>query len=122
MEFLRNDKGEKLYMRFDIQDVPSGATEETFKRDDIEHDIETFSEMRDWLADFWQQNPDEDMSNRAHNKLIRRIENSPTEIDLIGRMEGIEYFFLPLGTDKEPIFGIEYSHEPYIPVAQDHVI
>lgn len=122
MEFLRNENGEKLYMHFDIQDIPTGTTEETFKREDIEHSIETFAEMRDWLADFWQNNPDEDMSNRAHNKLIRRIENCPHEVELIGRMEGIEYFFLPLGLDEEPIFGIEYSDEPYVPVQEDHVI
>ena len=39
---------EKLYQRYDELDENEGM---------IDFDIETLDQMRNWLADFWKENP-----------------------------------------------------------------
>ena len=69
----------KLYRRFDLQDQSDST-------------IETLEQMREWLADFWNHNPDEDMTDEEHDELIDDIMNS-NEDEMYDRLEGIDYAF-----------------------------
>jgi len=70
---------EKLYKRFDLQD------EEDFH-------IETLEEMKEWLADFWNYNPDDDMTEEEHEELIEGILKSDAA-ELFERLGGVGYSF-----------------------------
>lgn len=70
---------EKLFKRFDLQDESDFA-------------IETLEQMKAWLADFWNNNPDEDMPDAEHEEMIAGIMASD-EDELLDRMGGIDYWF-----------------------------
>lgn len=69
----------KLFKRYDLQDTTDVS-------------IETMGQMKDWLIDFWNFNPDEDMSDEEHEEFIKRIINSD-EDELLDIMSGIDYTF-----------------------------
>lgn len=83
--------GEKLYKRYDIQD-------------ESDYSIETLAEMRQWLADFWDNNPDDDMDEEEHNEMIEAILNAD-EKEIFERLGGVDYSYYELdetGVDIVP--------------------
>lgn len=80
---------EQLFKRYDLQD------EEDFE-------IETLEEMREWLADFWENNPNEDMDEEDVNELIEEIKCAD-ENEMFERLSGIDYSFDRLDEDGNAI-------------------
>lgn len=70
---------EKLYMRYDLQD-------------ETDSHIETLEEMKSWLVDFWNMNPNDDMTDEEHEVMIKEIWKSD-EDELQDRLMGIDYCF-----------------------------
>lgn len=84
-----NSNSEKLYMRYDLQD-------------ESDFEIETLQGMRDWLADFWESNPDEGMDEEDVEKLVEEIMNSD-EGEIFERLAGIDYSYYELDENGEII-------------------
>ncbi|MEK5081054.1 hypothetical protein MKX73_19195 [Solibacillus sp. FSL W7-1436] len=76
---------EKLYKRFDIQDTNDFS-------------IETLQDMRVWLADFWNENPDEDMDDKEHEEMIEAIMVAD-ENEIFERLGGVGYSWCEVDTD-----------------------
>ncbi|MEX3625062.1 hypothetical protein [Viridibacillus arvi] len=89
----KNEQGETLYKRFDFQD------------EENDYSYETLQEMKEWLADFWNENPDDDMNDEEHEELIEGIMNSD-EGELFDRLGGIDYSYYELDEN-----GKEITHE-----------
>jgi hypothetical protein len=85
---IAQDSG-KLYKRYDIQDKNDFA-------------IETLSQMKQWLADFWDNNPDEEMDEEEHQGLIEEIWESD-EKELFERLAGIDYTFEAIEEIEEAV-------------------
>lgn len=67
----------KLYRLFDLQD-------ETNER------IVTLMEAKEWLRDFWNFNPDEEMTDEEHSIMIDEIMKSDVG-ELCDRLWGVDY-------------------------------
>jgi|SRR5699024_3001552 len=80
---------EKKYKRFDLQN-------------EEDYHIETFTEMKEWLADFWNFNPDEETTETEHENLIEEILNCSSEVELLDRLAGIGYSFEEVDPNKAP--------------------
>lgn len=74
-------KKEKYYNRYDTLDEKDSHRE-------------TFSEMKEWLKDFWRVNPDEDWDFEGVDceKFFREIDNAD-ESELLDIMMGVAYAF-----------------------------
>ncbi|MGE7609703.1 hypothetical protein ACQKML_24330 [Peribacillus frigoritolerans] len=70
---------EKLFKRYDMQD-------------ESDFEIETLAQMKDWLVDFWNNNPDDDMTDEEHEEMIEEIIESD-EHELFERLAGIDYTY-----------------------------
>ncbi len=70
---------EKLFKRYDMQD----------ERD---FEIETLAQMKYWLVDFWNTNPDDDMTDEEHEEMIEKIMESDKD-ELFERLAGIDYTY-----------------------------
>lgn len=70
---------EKLFKRYDMQD-------------ENDFEIETLLQMKDWLVDFWNNNPDDDMTDEEHEEMIEEIMESD-EHELFERLAGIDYTY-----------------------------
>ncbi|MFS0891006.1 hypothetical protein [Peribacillus frigoritolerans] len=85
-EETRTDTNDHLYM----------TTEKLFKRydmqDENDFEIETLLQMKDWLVDFWNNNPDDDMTDEEHEEMIEEIMESD-EHELFERLAGIDYTY-----------------------------
>lgn len=60
--------------------------------DEADFEIETLSEMKKWLIDFWNWNPSESMTKEEHEDMIEGIMQSD-ESELLNRLAGIGYSF-----------------------------
>lgn len=90
---------EKKYFRFDFYSL-----EEGMKVTDVDYEIETFEEMKQWLADFWESNPNEDDTEEEQKALVEEI-LAVTELgELDDRLEGIGYTFCEMDEDGNPIW------------------
>ncbi|HDR8453995.1 TPA: hypothetical protein QC364_000787 [Bacillus cereus] len=76
---------EKKYKRYDLQD-------------ESDFSIETLQEMREWLADFWNTNPDEDMEDEEHEEMIAEIMQAD-EDEMFDRLGGIDYSWCEIDQD-----------------------
>lgn len=72
----------KLYRLFDLQDENN-------------EEIITLEGARKWLAEFWQLNPSEDMTDEEHDTMIKEIMQSDVD-ELCNRLQGIDYFIEPI--------------------------
>lgn len=68
---------EQLYKRYDLQDEDN-------------YEIETLEEIREWLADFWNNNPNDDMTERDLEELTVEIMKSDVD-EVSDRLGGIDY-------------------------------
>ena len=84
---------EKLYQRYDELDEDEGM---------FDYDIETLDQMRNWLADFWKENPNEEMDEEEHEELIAEILESD-ESEMFERLSGIGYSYYHLDENMNPI-------------------
>ena len=84
---------EKLYQRYDELDEDEGM---------FDYDIETLDQMRNWLADFWKENPNEEMNEEEHEELIAEILESD-ESEMFERLSGIGYSYYHLDENMNPI-------------------
>lgn len=84
---------EKLYQRYDELDENEGM---------IDFDIETLDQMRNWLADFWKENYNEDMDEEEVEELIAEILESD-ENEMFERLSGIGYSYYHLDENMNPI-------------------
>ena len=80
---------EKMYKRFDMQDEDDFA-------------IETLEQMKAWLIDFWNSNPDEDMTDEEHDEMIEQIKIAD-EDEIFDRLGGIDYTYDEVDEDGEVI-------------------
>ncbi|WP_060203875.1 hypothetical protein [Sporosarcina koreensis] len=71
--------GEKLYKRYDTLD-------------ETDFSFETINEMKEWLAGFWHDNSDENITEEEHDELIAGIMASD-EGELQDRLGGVGYAF-----------------------------
>jgi hypothetical protein len=90
---VENKMTEKLYQRYDALDEDEGMTE---------YDIETLDQMRNWLADFWKENPNEEMDEEEHEELIAEILEAD-EAEMFERLSGIGYSYYHLDENMNPI-------------------
>lgn len=84
-----NENGEKLYKRYDLQD-------------ESDFEIETLEEMKTWLADHWENNPNDDMDDEDVEKLCEEIMASDAG-ELFDRLAGIDYSYYELDEDGNEI-------------------
>jgi hypothetical protein len=75
-----SEKQIKLYLRYDSLDEESG------------YSLETLEDMRQWLVDLWDNNPDEDMDEEEHKEFIEDIWSSD-ESEMRDRLAGVGYSF-----------------------------
>jgi len=100
------EQKEKLYKRYDLQD-------------ESDFEIETLDQMKLWLADFWENNPDDDMSEEERNNLTDEIWASDAD-ELFERLAGIDYSFYVLDKDGNVIED-EYEELP-ISIEQNFIM
>jgi hypothetical protein len=71
-------------------------TEKKFKRYDMQDEsdfaIETLTQMKAWITDWWKWNEDEDMTEKELNKFFEDIKNAD-EKELFEILAGIDYTF-----------------------------
>ena len=88
---------EKLYYVYDLLE------EEDLKEgDELDYSIETLDQMRNWLADFWKENPNEEMDEEEQEELIAEILESD-EAEMYDRLGGIGYSYYHLDENQNPI-------------------
>lgn len=67
-----------------------------YKCVDILDESESFEgnlqDVKDWLIDFWNFNPDEDMSDKEHAKLVKDIQKCKTSTKLNDFLGGIDWY------------------------------
>lgn len=85
---------EKLYKLYDVLD-----DDEDGERD---YEVETLESMKKWLANHWENNPNEDQSEEDIEELKNEIMNSD-ESELFNRLEGIGYSFCDIDEDISEI-------------------
>lgn len=90
---------EKKYLRFDLHEL-----EEGMKVTDVDHEIETFEEMKNWLADFWESNPNEDDTKEEQEALVEEILAVTDLSELDDRLGGIGYSYCELDEKGNPIW------------------
>lgn len=79
----------KFYKRYDLQD-------------ESDYSIETLEEMRIWLADFWGENPDEDMEDEEHDAWIQEILQADAE-ELFDMLSGVDYSYCEVDENNQEI-------------------
>lgn len=67
-----------IYKRYDIQD-PS------------DYSFETFDDAKQWLYDFWVNNPDDDMCETEHEQWLEEIAHTTDPEILDEYLSGIDY-------------------------------
>lgn len=88
---------EKLYYVYDLLEE-----EDLQEGDELDYSIETLDQMRNWLADFWKENPNEDMDEEDVKELIAEILESD-EDEMYDRLGGIGYSYYHLDENQNPI-------------------
>jgi len=81
---------EKMYKRYDIQDEKNDFS------------IETLDQMKEWLVDFWNENPDDDMNDVEHEEWLNEIMESD-EDEFFAKLEGVDYSFYELDENGNEI-------------------
>lgn len=61
--------------------------------DDELVDIMCLDEARNWLADLWNNNPDDDMDDEEHEEMIEAIQEADEE-ELKSRLDGVGYYIV----------------------------
>lgn len=88
---------EKLYYVYDLLE------EEDLKEgEELDYSIETLDQMRNWLADFWKENYNEDMDEEDVEELVAEILESD-ETEMYDRLGGIGYSYYELDENQNPI-------------------
>lgn len=93
---------EKKYLRFDINEL-----EEGMKVTDVDHEIETFEEMKQFLVDFWTedfQGGTSDLTEEESDKLIEEILAVTDFEELDDRLGGIGWSYCDLDEEGNPIW------------------
>lgn len=78
MLLLSQSTEQPIYKRYDIQD-PS------------DYSFETFNQAKDWLYDFWINNPDENMTDAEHEQWLEEIASCTDSEILDEYLSGIDY-------------------------------
>ena len=89
---------EKLYYVYDLLEEEEGV--------ELDYSIETLDQMRNWLADFWKENPNEEMDEEELEELIAEILESD-ESEMYDRLGGIGYSYYHLDENMNPIIPAE---------------
>jgi len=93
---------EKKYFRFDINEL-----EEGMKVIDVDYEIETFEEMKQFLVDFWNEDfygGTSDLTEEEHKKLVEEILAVTDLSELDDRLGGIGWSYCDMDEDGNPIW------------------